>query len=114
MNGALIGEIIIHAPSPITGGLIALTVGDIDQRDMLDGGTLQVAGYVTVAGVPARRRVRLFEQRSARFLRETWSSADGAYAFEWIADNLYFVLGFDHRGEFDPEAKADLRPEPMP
>lgn len=115
MSGQLIGEVIRHAPGAIAGAPIARSAGEVLQRDMRDGGSMRIAATVTVAGAPARRRVRLHEQNTGLLLRETWSNAEtGAYAFDYIAPNRYFVIAFDHTGEFDPEAKADLQPEPMP
>jgi hypothetical protein len=56
--------------------------------DLQDGGLGRIYGTVsrkqTPANVPLRRRVRLFEQRSGRFIRETWSQLDGAYEFTQI------------------------------
>lgn len=44
-------------------------------RDMEDGGTSFVEGYVTYNGVPASRRVRLCILQSGRLVRETWSDS---------------------------------------
>jgi hypothetical protein len=63
---------------------------------------------------PAARRVRLHHQLSGRQVRETWSGADGVYRFDLLRLGVYYVVGLDHSMQFDPEAKSDLTPEPMP
>jgi hypothetical protein len=88
------------------------------RRDMEDGGPARITDLVDRLGVLGRYRVRLYDRRSGRLLRETWSSALGAYAFDWIADrpNGYYVAAFDH-DPVDPKnaAIADLiSPTPMP
>jgi hypothetical protein len=65
--------------------------------DAYDGGPGRVAGTVTVAGMPAVRRVRLFDRISGRLLRETWSDEAGAYQFDNVAlDRAYTVVSLDH------------------
>jgi hypothetical protein len=86
-------------------------------RDIEDGGAYRVAGTVDELGVPGRYRVRLFDRRSGRLVRETWSDAAGAYAFENIAYRAegYFAVAFDHGASPQNAAVADLMtPEPMP
>ena len=82
--------------------------------DAEDGGRYFLEGLVTVDGVPAARRVRLHHQLSGRQVRETWSGADGVYRFDLLRLGVYYVVGLDHSMQFDPEAKSDLTPEPMP
>lgn len=85
------------------------------------GGTLsgqhRITGTVTELGAPGAYRVRLFDRRSAICIRETWSAADGAYAFNHLANqpNGYFAVAFDHGDNPLNAAIADLiTPEPMP
>lgn len=82
--------------------------------DMSDGGDRRIAGTVTADGTPAVRRVRLIDQPTGRLLRETWSAPDGSYSFDWIRAGTMITLAHDHTGQFDPAAKSDLIPEPMP
>jgi hypothetical protein len=84
------------------------------RSDRVDGGSRRIEGLVTVDGVPAARRVRLHDQPSGRLLREGWSGADGVYAFNYLRAGTFYVVGLDHTGQFDPEAKSDLASEPMP
>lgn len=86
-------------------------------RDTVDGGPYRVRGAVTELGVAGPYRVRLFERRDARCIRETWSAADGSYSFVDIAYRYqgYFVVAYDHGDSPHNAAIADLvTPEPMP
>lgn len=85
--------------------------------DIEDGGAYRITGNVDELGVYGSYRVRLFERKSGRFIRETWSAADGSYAFNYIAyrPNGYFAIAFDHGDNPLNAAIADLiTPEPMP
>lgn len=87
------------------------------RRDLEDGGASQITGTVDELGVVGAYRVRLHDRTSGRKVRETWSSASGAYAFEWLADRTqgYYVLAFDHGASPMNAAVADLvTPEAMP
>lgn len=87
------------------------------RRDMEDGGLSRIVGAVTELGVDGTYRVRLHDRKTARCLRETWSAADGSYAFHYIAHrpNGYYVIAFDHGANPLNAAIADLvTPEPMP
>jgi len=84
------------------------------RKDQVDGGAYRLTGVVTSNGIPASRRVRLFDQISGRLMRETWSdSVTGVYIFDYIRQGTFFVIAHDHTGAFDPEAKADLVAEAM-
>lgn len=85
--------------------------------DIADGGPSRITGTVTELGVAGSYRVRLYDRKSGRCLRETWSAADGVYIFNYIAHrpNNYFVVAFDHGANPLNAAIADLiTPEPMP
>lgn len=87
------------------------------RRDMDSGGGYRITGTVDELGTAGAYRVRLFDRRSARCIRETWSAANGSYAFDWIAfrDKGYFVVAYDHGDSPVNAAIADLiTPEPMP
>lgn len=82
-----------------------------------DGGRQRVRGTITELGVPGPYRVRLFDRRTGRLLRETWSAADGAYQFAGIAyrPQGYVVVAHDRGADPLNAAIADLvTPEPMP
>ena len=68
------------------------------RRDIYDGGTYQITGTVEEFGVVGVYRVRLFDRFSGRLVRETWSAADGSYAFPYIAyrETGYFAVAYDH------------------
>lgn len=88
------------------------------RRDTADGGAYRIRGIVilTEEGTPGRYRVRLFERYSARCVRETWSAADGTYAFNFIAyrEQGYFVIASDDGPDPYNAAIADyVTPEPM-
>lgn len=81
------------------------------------GGWHRITGTVTELGAVGAYRVRLFDRKTALCIRETWSAADGVYAFEHLAyqANGYFAVAFDHGASPLNAAIADLiTPEPMP
>lgn len=87
------------------------------RADTQDSGGYRITGTVTELGTPGPYRVCLFDRLSKRCLRETWSDADGAYAFPFIAYrvNGYFAVAYDHGASPLNAAIADfITPEPMP
>ena len=75
----------------------------IARRDIEDGGTMVVAGTVTLNGVPGARKVRLHTLNNGRLVRETWSDPiTGAYRFERLKDQPYYVWSEDHMRVYDP------------
>lgn len=65
--------------------------------------------------VPVRRRVRLIDQATGKFIRETWSDAvTGAYAFNYIAPGVYTVYALDHTGEYGGTIETDIVAELIP
>lgn len=92
-------------------------VTTILRAEIEHGGNYQITGTVTELGTAGRYRVRLFDRRTARCIRETWSAADGSYSFPYIAyrANGYFVVAYDHGDNPLNAAIADfVTPEPMP
>lgn len=88
-------------------------------RDMYFGGTGRIVGTVKEAGSPSDlavvRRVRLYRKRDGVFVKETWSAADGSYAFNNIDATIqYYVLSFDHTGNYNGVIKDTITPEAMP
>lgn len=85
--------------------------------DMQDGGQGVISGTVkeknTPFNTPLRRRVRLFEERSGRFIRETWSDADtGMYYFTGLkTTQKYTVVAYDHNGVYRGVIADNLTPE---
>ena len=85
--------------------------------DVTDGGAYQITGTVSELGVLGKYRVRLFNRRTGRLVREIWSGEDGTYAFRNIAYRLngYFIVAYDHGDEPLNACIADLiTPEIMP
>lgn len=114
MTNVVIGQLIVDAPEANSGAPIAVSRGQVVFADTADGGVYRVTGVVTSNGVYASRKVRLIDQKSGRQVRETWSNATtGGYAFNYIRPGTWVVLGLDHTGAYDPEAKADIQSEPM-
>lgn len=93
-------------------------------RDLQDFGLYRIPNPRWVkekalpANIPLRRRVQLYNQRDRRLVRETWSDAvTGDYAFDYIRGgdgSTYFVVGFDHTGQYRGVIADNLTPEPMP
>ena len=93
---------------------------EISTRDLSEfGGAGRIAGSVKAMGTPdfpVWRRVRLFDQRDNRLVREVWSNpVTGDYAFEYInPERLYVVIAYDHTGQYNAVISDNLTPEPMP
>ena len=89
-------------------------------RDLSElGGAGRIAGTVKVDSTPdypVWRRVRLFDRRDNRLVRETWSNpVTGAYSFDYINPaRLYVVIAYDHTGIFNAEIRDSVTPEAMP
>ena len=83
---------------------------------MQDGGTGIISGTVTINTIPGSRRVRLFDLKSGRLVREAWSDpATGAYQFVHIDRHRdYFVLVHDHLRIYNAVVADLVTPEPMP
>ena len=68
-------------------------------------------GIVTVAGVPAARRVRIFDRATGRAIADTFSGADGTYRIAALNPDLVLhVLGIDHTGAYPDIAITGVRP----
>lgn len=81
------------------------------------GGKGRIAGTVKEAGTPdhaVTRRVRLHRKIDGMMLFETWSKPDGTYLFENIMIQPYYVVSFDHTGNYNGVIKDSIIPEPMP
>lgn len=114
---------VLHISGGAAPGKVAITLPPSALHlDGEDFGLSRIQSWVKEKALPnnlpLRRRVRLYEQRSGRFIRETWSDAvTGEYRFDNIrGDNgiKYFVAAFDHLGNFSGVIADNLTPEPMP
>lgn len=89
-------------------------------RDLSEfGGAGRIAGTVmfdSTPDYPVWRRVRLFDRRDNRLVRETWSDPiTGAYRFDDINPaRLYVVIAYDHTGVYNAEIRDSITPERMP
>lgn len=82
--------------------------------ESVTGGPGTIAGTTKNTGTPptpVRRRVRLHEQSSGRLVRETWSDASGAYTFAGLCLTRYYVVSFDHTGQYGGVIADNLIPE---
>lgn len=91
----------------------------LSTRDLSDlGGQGRVAGSVKNLGTPdfpVWRRVRLFDRRDGRLVREVWSDpVSGSYSFDYINPaRKYTVIAYDHTGQYNAVISDDLTPEVM-
>lgn len=79
-------------------------------------GLFQVPGTVAVAGtpdVPVSRAVALFNKKSRRIAEVTVSDTAGNYVFRNVSRGPWFVLSFDHTGEYNAVIADNIYGEPM-
>ena len=100
---------------PVT--VLKLSQGPLRMRDF--GGPGQIVGTVHVKGVPnapVRRRVRLFRDRDAICVGETWSDpATGAYLFVGVdPTEKYTALAYDYERNYRGVVADNLTPDPYP
>ncbi len=81
--------------------------------DLTDGGTARVTGTVKKEpNVPLARRVRLYDERGRRFIRETWSAPNGDFAFDAINPaGRYTAIAYDHLGQYRALVSDSLNAE---
>ena len=82
--------------------------------DSVHGGLGIISGTVKESGTPALpvvRRVRLYRKLDGLLVRDTWSSADGTYQFRGVALQDYYVVAFDHTGNFNAVIKDSIYPD---
>jgi hypothetical protein len=74
-------------------------------------GTDYVDGYVDVAGVPAQRKVRLYDDQTGHLIAATWSDATtGYFRFEGVSSQrVYMVVGNDYTRTYDAVAHDYLK-----
>lgn len=87
-------------------------------RRYYDGGFGRIQGTVEERASPSdrplSRRVRLFHERSGRFVAEVWSDAAGAYEFSGIDPaERYTVAAYDYAENYRAVIADNLLPEPM-
>lgn len=85
-----------------------------------EGGTYRITGTVKELSapdnLPLARKVVLHRTLDGKRIAETWSNAaDGAYAFNYLSGlYTYYVIAFDHEGNYRGVIADNLTPEAMP
>lgn len=85
-------------------------------RDMVDGGNGQFSNPendpITLDNLPYQTRLRIFEERSGRLVREFWSATDGTWIIRYINRNqTYLVICYN--GAYPALAYDHQTPDPM-
>jgi hypothetical protein len=81
------------------------------QRDFWGNGRIE--GKISIEGVPASRKVRLFDVLTGLLIAETWSRKDGHYRFDYLDPNRdFFVLTHDYVRQFNAVIADWIKPEP--
>lgn len=104
MTDRLISQFRRAAPLPTVGRTDRNSLSGIYRHDQTDSGLYRVSGTIGVKGAPdrlGRYRVRLICARSGRLVREMWSSAAGAYSFDYIRRGPWIVIATDHTGNYN-------------
>jgi hypothetical protein len=94
-----------------------ISVGTVLAAD-IDGGALRVFGTTKKENQPddiaVSRYVRLHDQISGRPVRAMWSGLDGRYEFSRLRAGVYYLVSFDHTGQYNGVIATNITPEPMP
>lgn len=87
-------------------------------KDFNNGGNYTVSGTVRESAsptdLPVQRRVRLHRKNDGSLIREVFSNPDGSYAFNYIQNTSYYVVAFDHTGNYNAVIKDSITPELIP
>lgn len=72
------------------------------------GGSLKIIEPVTLLNSPVRRRVRLMDQVSGRYVHQSWSDEDtGDVLFDHLSAGPWVLYSLDHTGEYEAVAISD-------
>lgn len=83
-------------------------------RDANNGGLGVIRGTVKESGMPdhaVSRRVRLHRKLDGMLMRDIWSKTDGTYEFKGIAIQEYYVIAYDHTGNYNAVIKDSITPD---
>lgn len=70
-----------------------------------------LSGVVKNGSVPVKRRVRLYESSTGRFVREIWAGVDGTFVFKGLDKNKKFTItSHDHLTGFNDVIAARATP----
>jgi hypothetical protein len=113
-SAALVGAILV-VKTPVYALSSRFLVGATKLINADHGGKGRIAGTVTKSNtpsdVPVSRRVRLHRKVDGLPIAETWSAADGSYAFEGIDERInYYVISFDHTNTYNGVIKDSITP----
>lgn len=100
-----LNDLLTCAPNAIAGSYIGKYIPEIftSSPSYYDGGTFSITGNLTYNNSPASRKVSLFTLKDKRLIAETWSDpATGAYSFDRLKDQEYFVWADDYLRVFTP------------
>ncbi len=102
------------AGAPQGGGLLVSAVAG---GDTVDGGPYHVTGTVAIDStpdIPVHRKVRLFDAKNGRLVREAWSDAvTGAYAFEGVRLGPWLVVAHDYTNSYNAVVADNILAVPM-
>lgn len=85
-------------------------------RDMIDGGNGQFTNPpntpILKDGVIYQARIRVFEERSGRLIREQWSNEDGTWSIAYLRrGQTYLLVAYD--GAYPAQAYDFRTPDLM-
>lgn len=83
-------------------------------RPIIHGGFGLITGSVKESGVPENpvaRRVRLHKKLDGLLVRDTWSKEDGSYEFRGVEIQEYYVIAYDHTGNYNAVIKDSITPD---
>lgn len=66
-----------------------------------------ISGHITEDGLPAIKRLRLYDKETGQLIAQTYSLADGSYRFDDVSvNNTYYIVAFDEDGSPIKNAKV--------
>lgn len=108
MSGRLIGGVATLAvsPRPPSPGMLYRGMARLRGSDLYGDG--RISGTVTIAGVPASKKVRCYDVASGQYVAETRSAADGTYSVPNLSVSRRYLLVAHDDAELYNAAVADL------
>lgn len=94
-------------------------IGAFVRRDETFGGAYRISGTAQRLGSGSKKLIRLIDRKSGYLIREVWSDDDGAFLFDYIANNSqgYIVMELDDLSNdpwLDPACADRVSPEARP
>lgn len=85
---------------------------------LLHSGTYMIYGTIKNTGTPnfpVYRKLNLHETRTGQLVNSLFSdSITGEYAFKYIAHKSYYIVSFDHTGQYNGVIATNIFPTLMP